>query len=649
MFRKTLGASLCFFVFMQAIATAELSSGVSHDKVLVIFGGLLLVMLLAALDSTIVATALPTIVNELGGLAHLSWVVTAYLLAQTIVTPIYGKLGDLYGRKRVLQFAIVLFLIGSALCGLSQSMMHLILFRAIQGLGGGGLMVTTQAVVGDIIPPRQRGRYQGIFGAAFGVASIAGPLLGGYFTSNLTWRWIFYINLPLGILALVVLAATLPAQISFVRHAVDYVGAGLLALSLAALILLTDLGGVVYAWASPIMIALIVVAIVGLIVFGFVEQRAEEPILPLRLFRIRDVWVTSAVGLIIGFALLGSVTYLPLFLQIVKGLSPTASGLWMIPLMGGTLSMSIFAGQIVSRTGRYKLFPIVGTAMVTVALFLISRMTADTTTLTTAGYMLLLGCGLGCVMQVLIIAVQNAVDYHDLGVATSNAILFRFIGGSLGTALLGAVLATQLNQTKSLIAALDTVFSLAAAVAFLGFLLSLFLPERQLRETIAAATEADIGGDIGQAFAMPQGSDSRTQLLRGLSVLADRDVRRRYVAAIVERAGVDLSPGAAWLLVQIEREPNVTIHDLGRRGKADPVKLQDSKTELLDKSLIAATSATGVYQLNEGGCEIYNRLVAARREHLAELWPEWSPKKREEVATILRNLARELIPETKPA
>jgi hypothetical protein len=252
-------------------------------------------------------------------------------------------------------------------------------------------------------------------------------------------------------------------------------------------------------------------------------------------------------------------------------------------------------------------------------------------------------------MQVLIIAVQNAVDYHDLGVATSNAILFRFIGGSLGTALLGAVLATQLNQTKSLIAALDTVFSLAAAIAFLGFLLSLFLPERRLRETIAAATEADIGGDIGQAFAMPQGSDSRAHLLRGLAVLADRDVRRRYVAAIVERAGVDLSPGAAWLLVQIEREPNVNIHDLGRKGKADPVKLQDSKKELLDKSLVAPTATTDVYRLNEGGCEIYNRLVAARREHLAELWPEWSPKKREEVATILRNLAREIIPETKPA
>ncbi|HXR99608.1 MAG TPA: MDR family MFS transporter [Pyrinomonadaceae bacterium] len=380
---------------MQAIATAELSSRISHEKILVVFGGLLLVMLLAALDSTIVATALPTIVGELGGLEHLSWVVTAYLLAQTIVTPIYGKLGDLYGRKRVLQFAIIIFLIGSALCGLSQSMTHLILFRAIQGLGGGGLMVTTQAVVGDIIPPRDRGRYQGIFGAAFGVASVAGPLLGGYFTTNLTWRWIFYINLPLGIIALGVLAVTLPAQGSFLRHAVDYVGAGLLAASLSAIVLVTDLGGITYPWSSPFMIGLIVLGIVALAAFIVIEGRAAEPILPLHLFRIRDVWVTSVVGLIIGFALLGSVTYLPLFLQIVKGLSPTASGLRMIPLMGGTLATSILAGQIVSRTGRYKLFPIIGTTMVTLSLFLISRMTTETSIFTASLYMLLLGLGVG--------------------------------------------------------------------------------------------------------------------------------------------------------------------------------------------------------------------------------------------------------------
>jgi EmrB/QacA subfamily drug resistance transporter len=634
---------------MQPTATAELPSRISHEKVRVVFGGLLLVMLLAGLDSTIVATALPTIVKELGGLDHISWVVTAYLLAQTIVTPIYGKLGDLYGRKRVLQFAIVIFLIGSALCGLSQTMTHLILFRAIQGFGGGGLMVTTQAVVGDIIPPRDRGRYQGIFGAAFGVASIAGPLLGGYFTTNLTWRWIFYINLPLGILALVVLAATLPAQSSFLRHAVDYAGAALLAAALAAVVLVTDLGGTEYPFSSPFMIGLIILAVVALVAFLFVEGRAAEPILPLHLFRIRDVWVTSVVGLIIGFALLGSVTYLPLFLQIVKGLSPTASGLRMVPLMGGTLVTSILAGQIVSRTGRYKIFPIIGTTLVTLSLFLISRMTIETSIFTASLYMLLLGLGLGFVMQVLIIAVQNAVDYHDLGVATSNAILFRFIGGSLGTALLGAVLATQLNKNitpESVATSLRTVFLVAAAVASLGLLLSFLLPERPLRQTIAAATEADIGGDIGQAFAMPADADSRAHILRGLAVLADRDVLRASIAAVVARAQLDLTIGAAWLLVQIEREPAVGVAELGRNAKVEAGKVESSTTELLNRSLIERRSGNDVYGLTKEGCEIYNRLAAARREHLAELWPEWSPKKREEVAEILRRLARELIPET---
>jgi EmrB/QacA subfamily drug resistance transporter len=669
---------------MQAAATAELTSRISHDRVLVVFGGLLLVMLLAALDSTIVATALPTIVSELGGLAHLSWVVTAYLLAQTIVTPIYGKLGDLYGRKRVLQVGIVLFLIGSALCGLSRSMTHLILFRGIQGLGGGGLMVTTQAVVGDVVPPRDRGRYQGIFGAAFGVASIAGPLLGGYFTSHLSWRWIFYINLPLGILAFLVLGVTLPPRSLYVRRAIDYAGAGLLAVSLAAVVVVTDVSGTELSWSSPFMIGLVVMAVSGLVAFILVERRAQEPILPLSLFRLKDVWVTSLLGLITGFVLLGSVTYLPLFLQIVKGLSPTASGLQMVPQMGGTLVTSILAGQLASRSGRYKIFPIVGTAMSTLALILISRMTAQTTTLTASFYMLLLGLGLGCVMQVLIIAVQNAVEYRDLGVATSNAILFRFIGGSFGTALLGAILAARLNSNllrllpagnegvsalnsispqalagvspelraayiESFVASLDTVFLCAAVVAFMGLLLSFLLPERPLRETIAAATESDVGGDIAQAFAMPADSDSRTHLLRGLAVLADRTVLRRYIAQIVARARVDLSPDAAWLLVHIEREPNVDVHEFRRKGKCSLSQLEAATTELLSKSLIEAGPASDVYKLTSGGCEIYNRLAAARREYLAELWPDWSPQKREDVAEILRRLARELVSEAKAA
>src|SRR5690349_10714175 len=559
-------------------------------------------------------------------------------------------------------------------------MSHLIIFRAIQGLGGGGLMVTTQAVVADVVPPRARGRYQGIFGAAFGFASIAGPLVGGYFTTHWTWRWIFYINLPVGIIALVVLAATLPAQSSFARHTIDYVGAAVLALTLASLVLFTDLGGAVYSWSSPLMIGLIVLAVGGFIAFVLVERSAREPILPLQLFRTRDVWVTSVVGLIVGFALIGSVTYLPVFLQIVKGLSPTESGLRMVPLMGGTLVTSITAGQFVSRTGKYKLFPIIGTTIVTISLLLISRMTAETSTLAGSSYMLLLGLGLGFVMQVLIIAVQNAVDYRELGVATSNAILFRFIGGSLGTALLGAVLATQLQTnvqrllqgtsaldsispqalaaltpavraayTEAFVESLGTVFVVAAAISFVGLIVALFLPERPLRETIAAAAETDIGGEIAHSFYMPTDTDSRKELLRGLAVLADRAVRRRYIAAVVARSGVDLSPNAAWLLVQIERDHGVEVPELCRRGKCEARQIDEATAELTNKSLIEAGSAPDVYRLTSAGCEIYNRLVAARREHLAELWPEWSPKKREEVYEILRRLARELVPEAEAA
>jgi EmrB/QacA subfamily drug resistance transporter len=670
---------------MAALTDAEVPSPITHERVLVVFSGLLLVMLLAALDSTIVATALPTIVGELGGLAHLSWVVTAYLLAQTVVTPLYGKLGDIYGRKGVLQVAIALFLLGSALCGMSRSMTQLILFRAIQGLGGGGLMVTTQAVVGDIVAPRQRGRYQGIFGAVFAAASIAGPLVGGYFTTHLSWRSIFYINIPLGVIALAVLAVTLPPQGSRMRHAIDYSGAGLLAVALSAIILVTDLGGAQYSWSSPLILGLIGAAIISLFGFVLVEGRADEPVLPLRLFRNGVFWVTSAVGLIIGFSLFGSVTYLPLFLQVVKGASPTASGLQMLPLMGGSLITSILSGQIISRTGRYKIFPLLGTACTSAGLFLLSRMNTETGTATATLIMLLLGLGLGMVMQVLVIAAQNSVGYKDLGVATSGATLFRLIGGSLGAAVLGAIFAARLETNlarflppgaegasigaginpqalaqlpaavraayaEAFTASLGMVFLVATAIALLGFLLAWLLPERPLRETIAAATEDDIGGDVGQAFAMPASLDPLAHVLRGLTALADRNDRRRYIERIVTRAGVDLSPAAAWALGRLEKDPKLDPASLARRHQIEPERVSAALNELLDKSLIVETnSENGEGRrrvLTEEGCRVFNRLVAARREHLAELWPDWPPEKREEVAALIRRLVWELVPET---
>ncbi len=411
-----------------------------------VIAALLLVMLLSALDQTIVSTALPTIVGELGGLDQLSWVVTAYLLSSTVVLPLYGKLGDLYGRKIVLQAAIVLFLAGSALCGIAQDMTQLIVLRALQGLGGGGLMVVTMAAIGDLVPPDRRARYQGMFGGVYGLATIVGPLLGGFLVEHLSWRWIFTINLPLGALALAVIGIVFRPHTAHVKHRIDYMGAAFLATALTCVILFTSEGGSLLPWSSPQLWMTLVLGLVALGGFVYEERLAAEPIMPLDLFRQRTFVLMSLIGFVVGIALFGSVTFIPLYLQVVKGSTPSQAGMQLLPMMGGMLAMSIASGRLISRFGTYRPFPIAGTLIGGIAMALLSTLSLDTPLHTMYAYMALLGIGLGMVMPVLTLAVQNTVEFRHMGVATSGATLFRSIGGSLGVAAFGALFSHGLQS-----------------------------------------------------------------------------------------------------------------------------------------------------------------------------------------------------------
>jgi EmrB/QacA subfamily drug resistance transporter len=421
------------------------SSYLSQRQIMIILPGLLMAMMLAMLDQLIVGTALPRIVGSLGGVSHLSWVVTAYTLASTITTPFYGKLGDMYGRKKFFLFAIVIFLAGSALSGLSTSMVELITFRAIQGLGAGGLMVGAMATIGDIVPPRERGRYMSYFMVVMMLATVGGPLVGGWITDAFGWRWIFYINLPLGGAALFYLISTMHLPRRRVEHRIDYLGGILLGVGATAVILLATWGGTEYSWASPQVVGLAVLAVAAVVGFIAVERRADEPMLPLHVFKNRNFSLTMVLTFFVGLSLFGAMTFLPLFQQTVQGASPTISGLLFTPLMVGSAVTSVVAGQAVTRTGRYKMFPIIGGVIMTIGFAMLSRLSVSTSRLELSLDYIVLGLGMGFLMQMVSLIAQNSVELKDMGVASSARMFFQQIGGSLGVAALGALFASRLN------------------------------------------------------------------------------------------------------------------------------------------------------------------------------------------------------------
>lgn len=568
---------------------------VSPKRRNLIFVAIVFGLLMAALDQTIVATALPTIVSDLGNAGHQSWVVTSYLLTSTIATILAGKLGDLFGRKLVFQAAVVCFVAGSVLCGLSASMGMLVGARALQGIGGGAVTVTAAALIGEVIPLRDRGRYQGMLGAVFGVTTVIGPLLGGYVTDYLTWRWAFWINVPISVVVLLVAGAAIPALAGRTRPVIDYAGIVLIGLGATGLTLATSWCGNRYAWGSSAIIGLFAGSVVALALFAWVEKKTAAPILPTRLFADPVFAVCCVLAFVVGFAMLGALTFLPTFMQYVDGVSATTSGLRTLPMVVGMLLTSTGSGTLVGRTGRYKIFPVVGTALMTIAFGLMSQMDAATPALLQSLYLIILGAGIGLSMQVLVLVVQNTSSFADLGVATSGVTFFRTIGSSFGAAVFGSLFVNFLD--RRLASALDTaglaadaaaspeavhrlsphqaapivqayaeslgqVFLWAAPVALLGFVLALFLPEVPLKEL------HDNAVDLGDGFGMPStaSSDELLETAIGRLLRNQPGVRLRSIAM---RPDCELDVAALWTVLRIYRYTQVfrtaRLSDIGRR------------------------------------------------------------------------------------
>jgi EmrB/QacA subfamily drug resistance transporter len=643
-----------------------------------VFATVVMGLLLAALDQTIVSTALPTIVGDLGGAGHQSWVVTAYLLAETIVTAVVGKFGDLFGRKLVFQVSIVTFVIGSALSGAAQNMEWLIAARAIQGLGGGGLTVTATALIGDVIPLRERGRYQGMLGAVFGVTTVLGPLLGGIFTDDLSWRWAFYVNVPVAIVVIAMSARTIPAIKSGLRPIIDSAGIVFIGIGAAGLTLATSWGGTTYPWISAQILGLAGLSVASLCVFVFVESRAAEPVLPLRLFSNRVFSVCCALSFIVGFAMLGAITFLPTFEQYVDGVSATISGLKLLPLVAGLLVTSVAAGTAVGRTGRYKIFPLTGTVLIGIGLFLLSRMDEHTSTVVSSLFMLVLGAGIGFCMQVLTLIVQNTSSYQDLGVATSGVTFFRTLGGSFGASVFGSLYSNFLKERLPAAAAaakinpsalatpealhrlpsariapvvhayatsLQHVFIWAVPVAAVGFVTALFLREVPLRGTAQASA-----GDIGDAFAMPTQESSLQRLERAIAGVI-RSRGRDELPEVLAASGTPLSTAGTWGVVEIIRYRQAFGHadlsEMARRHHLPTAVLEPTFAELAGQGMIVRSA--DALDLTPSGESEVDRVIGSFKTWLVAQLADWDsdpahpgPGERE-IGAALDDISRRLL------
>jgi EmrB/QacA subfamily drug resistance transporter len=671
---------------MAIVDTAERADAEPAPPVLgknrrnLVFTTIMLGMLMAALDQTIVSTALPTIVADLGSAGHMAWVVTSYLLAEAIAAAVVGKFGDMFGRKVVFQVSAIVFVGGSALAGFSQDMLFLIGARAIQGLGAGGLMVTAMALIADVIPLRERGKYQGAMGAVFGVTTVLGPTLGGLFTDHLSWRWCFYVNVPIAVVMIAMAAATIPRVRSAVKPVIDYLGLIFVAVGTTLLILALEWGGDEYAWDSVQILGMFAGAAVAIVVFVVIERRAAEPILPMDLFANPVFTVCSILSFIVGFAMLGAMTFLPTYLQYVDGVSATVSGYRTLPMVAGMLFTSILSGSVVSKTGRYKIFPIVGTAVMGVGLYLMSTMGTDTGVWRESLYMLLFGVGLGLAMQVLTIAVQNTVPYAQMGAATSGVTFFRTVGSTFGTAIFGTLFT---NHSTPLLAAayvesgvdpvtaaspaalhelpeaviapivqayadsIDFVFFWTVPVAVLGFIVAWFLVERPLHDATRGRA-----ADMGEGFGAPDPAPSEERLARMIADVMQRE-RKTVYTEVYAASGSLLDRADAWALRQVyvrERAgEEATVRRIAAAHRLPAEVLTPVFTQAVRNGLISVEK--GRLRLTAAGAVEFERFIAVWRRWIDRHLDDWDlddPRDREVFDRAVARIARAVTAEDAP-